>query len=112
MAILTEHPGWKALCNHQETIQKLHMRNLFESDPQRFDKFSLKLDDLLLDYSKHRITEETVGLLMQLAREAKIENWRDRMFAGEKSISQKIVPFYIPPFAIVATHQSMLMVMT
>ena len=49
MAILTEHPGWKVLCNHQETIQKLHMRNLFESDPQRFDKFSLKLDDLLLD---------------------------------------------------------------
>ena len=84
MAILTEHPGWKALCNHQETIQKLHMRNLFESDPQRFDKFSLKLDDLLLDYSKHRITEETLGLLMQLAREAKIESWRDRMFSGEK----------------------------
>ena len=84
MAILTEHPGWKALCNHQETSQKLHMRNLFESDPQRFDKFSLKLDDLLLDYSKHRITEETLGLLMQLAREAKIESWRDRMFSGEK----------------------------
>ena len=84
MAILTEHPGWKVLCNHQETIQKLHMRNLFESDPQRFDKFSLKLDDLLLDYSKHRITEETLGLLMQLAREAKIESWRDRMFSGEK----------------------------
>ena len=84
MAILTEHPGWKALCNHQETIQKLHMRNLFESDPQRFDKFSLKLDDLLLDYSKHRITEETLGLLMQLAREAKTESWRDRMFSGEK----------------------------
>ncbi|MFT7227579.1 MAG: glucose-6-phosphate isomerase [Methylophilaceae bacterium] len=84
MAILTEHPGWKALCKHQETIQKLHMRNLFESDPQRFDKFSLKLEDLLLDYSKHRITEETLGLLMQLAREAKIESWRDRMFSGEK----------------------------
>ena len=84
MAILTEHPGWKVLCNHQETIQKLHMRNLFESDPQRFDKFSLKLDDLLLDYSKHRITEETLDLLMQLAREAKIESWRDRMFSGEK----------------------------
>lgn len=84
MAILTEHPGWKVLCNHQETIQKLHMRNLFESDPRRFDKFSLKLDDLLLDYSKHRITEETLGLLMQLAREAKLESWRDRMFSGEK----------------------------
>lgn len=84
MARLTQHPSWKTLCEHEKTISTLHMRNLFEADPKRFDKFSLKLDDLLLDYSKHRITEETLTLLFQLARDAKIEDWRDRMFTGEK----------------------------
>lgn len=84
MAILTQHPSWKTLCKHQETISALHMRNLFEADPKRFETFSLKLDDLLLDYSKNRITEETLELLFQIGREAKIESWRDRMFAGEK----------------------------
>lgn len=84
MAILTQHPSWKTLCKHQETISALHMRSLFKADPKRFEKFSLTLDDLLLDYSKHRITEETLSLLFQIAREAKIETWRDRMFTGEK----------------------------
>lgn len=84
MAILTQHPSWKKLCKHQETISTLHMRSLFEADAKRFETFSLKLDDLLLDYSKHRITEETLSLLFQIAREAKIEEWRGRMFAGEK----------------------------
>lgn len=84
MAILTQHPSWKTLCEHEKTISALHMRSLFEADPKRFERFSLKLDDILLDYSKHRITEETLTLLFQIAREAKIEDWRDRMFAGEK----------------------------
>lgn len=84
MAILTQHPSWKTLCEHEKIISTLHMRQLFEADPKRFDKFSLKLDDILLDYSKHRITEETLALLYQLARDANVENWRDRMFSGEK----------------------------
>jgi glucose-6-phosphate isomerase len=84
MARLTQHPSWKALCEHEKTILAVHMRSLFQADPNRFDKFSLMLDDLLLDYSKHRITEETLTLLFQIAREAKIEKWRERMFSGEK----------------------------
>lgn len=84
MAILTQHPSWKTLCEHEKFISTLHMRQLFEADPKRFEKFSLKFGDILLDYSKHRITEETLALLYQLARDAKIENWRDRMFSGEK----------------------------
>ncbi len=84
MARLTQHPSWKALCEHEKVISALHMRNLFKEDPKRFDKFSLKFDDLLLDYSKHRITEETLSLLFQIAREANIEDWRERMFSGEK----------------------------
>lgn len=84
MAMLTQHPSWKTLCEHEKFISTLHMRQLFEADPKRFEKFSLKFGDILLDYSKHRITEETLALLYQLARDAKIEDWRDRMFSGEK----------------------------
>ena len=84
MTSLTSYPVWDKLCAHQKTIVPLHMRDLFADDLKRFDKFSLKFKDLLLDYSKHRITDETLPLLFQLAREANIENWRDKMFAGEK----------------------------
>lgn len=81
---LTQYQTWQKLCQHQQAIASTHMRDLFENDANRFNKFSLKFADLLFDYSKHRINDETLPLLMQLAREAKIENWRDRMFAGEK----------------------------
>lgn len=84
MATLHKLPVWKKLSQHQENIASIHMRDLFAADAKRFDKFSLKFADILFDYSKHRITEETLPLLFQLAREANIENWRDKMFAGEK----------------------------
>jgi glucose-6-phosphate isomerase len=84
MATFTEHPAWQKLREHQKKIAPLHMRDLFASNKERFHQFSLQSNGLLFDYSKHRITEETFALLMQFAREAKIENWRDRMFAGEK----------------------------
>jgi glucose-6-phosphate isomerase len=60
------------------------MRVMFEQDPDRFRKFSLRFEDILYDYSKNRITVETLGLLMDLARFADVETWRDRMFRGEK----------------------------
>ena len=84
MATLTELPVWQTLCQHQEKIVSAHMRDMFANDPDRFSKFSLKFDDLLLDFSKHRITDETLPLLIQMAREANIEGWRDQMFTGEK----------------------------
>ena len=84
MAALTTLPVWQKLCLHQKAIVATHMRDLFANDPSRFDKYSLKFTDILFDFSKHRINDETLPLLMQLAREANIENWRDRMFAGEK----------------------------
>ena len=84
MTNLIQYPVWKKLCEHQENVATLHMRDLFARDPKRFDKYSLKFSDLLLDYSKHRMTDETLPLLMQMAREANIEGWRDRMFVGEK----------------------------
>jgi glucose-6-phosphate isomerase len=60
------------------------MRDLFAKDPKRFEKFSVRFGDILLDFSKNRITDETLRLLLELARWAKIEQWRDRMFRGEK----------------------------
>jgi glucose-6-phosphate isomerase len=84
MATLTQYPVWQQLCEHQKVIANTHMRDLFAQDTNRFDAFHLKFGDLLLDYSKHRITQKTLPLLLQLAKEAHIEAWRDRMFKGEK----------------------------
>lgn len=84
MSSLTLYPVWQKLCFHQQTMAATHMRDLFAKDPDRFSKFSLKFTDILLDYSKHRIDDKTLPMLMQLAREANIEGWRDRMFAGDK----------------------------
>lgn len=84
MAALTTLPVWQALCRHQKTIAASNMRDLFAQDTKRFDKFSFQLDDMFFDFSKHRINDETLPLLLQLAREAQLESWRDRMFAGEK----------------------------
>lgn len=84
MAALTTLPVWQKLCEHQQSVVKLHMRDLFANDPKRFEKYSFHLDDILFDFSKHRITDDTLPLLLQVAREADIEGWRDRMFAGEK----------------------------
>ncbi len=76
--------AWQALASHFDAIQDVHMRDLFEQDPQRFEKFSLHFEDILLDYSKNRITEETRDLLLDLARGCDVEGWRERMFSGER----------------------------
>ena len=83
MTDLIKSPAWQALHAHYEDIKDVHMRDMFKQDPDRFNTFSTRLDDLLLDYSKNRITGQTFKLLMDLARERKIEKWRDRMYAGE-----------------------------
>ncbi|HEY2028681.1 MAG TPA: glucose-6-phosphate isomerase, partial [Myxococcales bacterium] len=82
--MLTETSAFRALSRHHERMRDVQMRDLFARDPQRFRKFSLRLSDLLVDYSKHRIEEETLSLLFALARETKVLELRDRMFAGDK----------------------------
>jgi glucose-6-phosphate isomerase len=84
MSQLTDSPAWKALARHHASMREVHMRTLFDKDPERFARFSTTLGDLLVDYSKHRITDETLKLLLDLGREAKVAEWRDRMFRGEK----------------------------
>ena len=84
MGNLKESPAWQALREHYEDIRDLHMRDLFASDPDRFEKFSLKLGDILFDYSKNRITEQTLSLLVQLAQDAGLGEQIAAMFKGEK----------------------------
>jgi glucose-6-phosphate isomerase len=84
MSELTQSKAWKDLEAHQREIAPLHMRDLFAQDPQRFDKFSLRFKDILLDYSKNRITEQTMQLLRALAVQADLAGWTRRMFEGEK----------------------------
>ncbi|MGD0770918.1 MAG: glucose-6-phosphate isomerase [Tepidisphaeraceae bacterium] len=84
MSSLIQSNAWKALSAHYQKISSVHMRDLFAQDPGRFEKFSLRFGDILLDFSKNRITDETLRLLLDLARHANIEDWRDRMFRGEK----------------------------
>ena len=84
MSALTRSPAWAALKAHQKTLAKTHLRELFAADPQRFDKFSLEACGILLDYSKNRITADTLTLLTDLARQADVEGWRDRMLDGAR----------------------------
>ncbi|KAK1548129.1 hypothetical protein Q3G72_013569 [Acer saccharum] len=84
MASLVQSPAWQALAKHHDSIKSLKMRDLFAQDPARFDKMHLRFGPILLDYAKNRITEQSLGLLINLAEQAKIETLRDRMFAGEK----------------------------
>jgi len=76
--------AWIALQDHQRQVKNFHLRELFAEDPRRFEQFSLQLDDLLFDYSKHRITTTTRRLLCALAEEAGLQEQIARMFRGEK----------------------------
>lgn len=82
MSDLTQHPSWYALRAHYQAIRPQHMRDLFAQDPDRFEKFSIRSSGLLLDYSKNRITDETMDLLVKLAQTCEVEQARNRMFAG------------------------------
>jgi glucose-6-phosphate isomerase len=84
MTSLIESPAWKALEAHYQKMSQTHMRTLFEQDPQRFKKFSLRVNDIVLDYSKNRIADETMSLLSRLAAQADVMGWTEKMFIGEK----------------------------
>jgi glucose-6-phosphate isomerase len=79
---VTRTPEWKALATHFGDIEHHHLRQLFAQDPDRAGKLSASAAELSLDYSKHRITDETVSLLLDLARVTGVEARRDAMFAG------------------------------
>src|SRR6202035_565952 len=81
---LNERPAWKALQAHHEQIRGKHLRQLFADDPSRGERFTVETAGILLDYSKNRITDETLKLLIQLAEESGLRARIDAMFRGEK----------------------------
>jgi glucose-6-phosphate isomerase len=83
MSKLTQSSSWKALQDHYTEISQQHMRDMFAEDPERFEKFSLKLNDILFDYSKNIINTETMKQLYGLAEDCGISQWIKRMFDGE-----------------------------
>ena len=74
--------AWKKLQEHYKEIKQVSLQELFENDPKRFDKFSCCTRDLVLDYSKNRITQKTMGLLVDLAKECQLEKCRSLFFSG------------------------------
>jgi glucose-6-phosphate isomerase len=84
MTNLTELTSWKELSEHYTTASGYQLRDLFNNDPERFNKFSLQAENLLLDYSKNRITEETRTLLLKLAEQCKVKEGIENMFSGKK----------------------------
>ncbi len=81
---LTQRPTWKALEEHFSQIRDTHLRTLFEQDPQRGERFSAEAIGVYLDYSKNRITDETLRLLLQLANDCGLRERIDAMFRGDK----------------------------
>ena len=77
-----ELPAWYALAEHRLKMGNMHMRELFASEPERFERFSIRLGDLLFDYSKNRITDETMSLLFDLAKQARLAEAIEAMFTG------------------------------
>ncbi len=84
MSELTESPAWRALAEHHKKMAGVHMRTLFAEDPKRADALSIEVGDVFLDYSKHRVTAETMKLLFDLARQAKVHEAIGQMFGGKK----------------------------
>src|SRR5438552_14142631 len=81
---LTQRNAWKALVTHHEKTREIHLRTLFADDPKRGERLTAEAAGIYLDYSKNRVTDETLKLLVQLADETGLRGRIDAMFGGEK----------------------------
>jgi glucose-6-phosphate isomerase len=81
---LVQRPAWKALAAHSKQIKKLHLRDLFAKDPKRGERLIVEGAGLFLDYSKNRVNDKTLKLLLQLAKESGLKGKIDAMFSGQK----------------------------
>jgi glucose-6-phosphate isomerase len=89
-APLTSRPAWKALEAHHGQVRELHLRSLFADDPKRGERMAAEAVGIYLDYSKNRITDETMTLLLRLAEESGLRERIEAMFRGEKiNITEK-----------------------
>jgi glucose-6-phosphate isomerase len=80
----TETESWSELKAHFGDMKDVHMKTLFERDPQRFNRFSIRFNDMLVDYSKNIVSDETMGLLTGLARDVGLDQAIEKMFNGER----------------------------
>ena len=80
----SRHAAWQALADHYETVRGLHLRDLFADDPTRGERMTAEAAGVYLDYSKHRINDETLKLLIELAEQSGLRARIDAMFRGEK----------------------------
>eukprot|EP01127_Copromyxa_protea_P018339 TRINITY_DN574_c0_g1_i2.p1 TRINITY_DN574_c0_g1~~TRINITY_DN574_c0_g1_i2.p1 ORF type:complete len:536 (-),score=114.18 TRINITY_DN574_c0_g1_i2:189-1736(-) len=81
---MAETQSWDELKKHREQVSEINLRQLFASDPKRFEKFHLKFQDILVDFSKNLITDETLPLLLKVAEAANVKEWTEKLFNGEK----------------------------
>ena len=82
-ADISASPAWDALRRHHDQVADTTLRELFADDPDRGRELTMTVGDLYIDYSKHRVTRDTLALLVDLARAAHLEERRDAMFSGE-----------------------------
>jgi glucose-6-phosphate isomerase len=80
----TKTVSWQNLKNHYKKIKNIHMKERFKTDPERFRKFSTQFNDILVDYSKNRITNETLQIFHELAIEIDLRDAIEKMFTGDK----------------------------
>ena len=81
---ITASPAWAAINVHRQACQATHLRDLFANDSKRTESLTLSFDGILYDFSKQRLTTETLGLLVELAKQAQVPAWIERMFAGDR----------------------------
>lgn len=81
---ITQTPAWSRLTKARDRLAQTHLRALFAADPQRFKNFSVQSNDLLLDFSKQRLDSDVLDALVNLADDANVAGWRERLFAGEQ----------------------------
>ena len=97
----TSTQAWFVLKKHfEEEMNRKQMKDLFAADPTRFDQYSIATSDILFDYSKNIITEKTLQLLLQLAKECGLEKAIQAQFEARPSMKQKTDRSYIQPFVI------------
>src|SRR6202140_4092381 len=84
VTLLTQRPAWRALEEHYQRARNLHLRTLFAEDPQRGERFAAEAVGIYLDYSKNRVTDETLRLLLDLAQSSGLRERIDAMFRGDK----------------------------
>src|SRR3954454_17641994 len=81
---LTRRPEWEALRRHHAEVSSAHLRDLFDADPPRGERLAVEAEGIYLDYSKHRVTDETIGLLVKLAEACGLRERIDAMFRGDR----------------------------